>query len=812
MRLRLLNNYPMDRDEFARVVPEFTLTSLVPPGFLFLTKLSALIFNYSDFGFRLPVFLSGILGIFLIYLLGKTLFGKLEGILAAFVLSILLTHIGYSNQTKEYVPLMSFATLSSIFVFKIISSILDKRKLDKERVSHTEKNTSEVFEGLLGRWRNLLLTSPRRSPFGSPSEVVSKKVRNSCKEIVLFYGVVSFLGVFFSSYFYFLVIAYQLLIISLVFLITNFKNIPFRKFFLNFPLNLVTGAVFIVLCFAAFSLINKADAYFGIKIIAPQLSFISKYWQELGYFVTQDLEFTKATNLIFLIGSFSLPWLSQFRRGVFYLLSFIALDFLLVATLRFEHMAFPIYYIRYHAFLLPLYVVMLSGTIGGLVYLLEQREKKFLAKAVIVIFIFFNLWKAYPMIKWYYRLPSIVSTNFKDAGKYLTDHLRKGDTLVRIKNFSMEQKYNHVNHYVDKKVLESVNYSIFPERNAQNNWYVTLGPGDEDELGFSDFFYVERIRSSLRYGAPFISKLKYYGPFVKTRKLINSESWQIKVSSGQSSVSYLTDGDFQTAWEGEDFKTMTIDLGRIYTLNSVRLYFSQLYPQKFTLWLSENGLIKKEMFKFRDLNVDPTNSQIFFEPTKARFIIIELKGSGIKELAVWEVYEKEIKGLDKTEIVDNGLPGMQIKDSQSANGFAQLIPYDQNEDYTFFQIGEKLALPKGRYKLNFRIKVDKIVPDWRENLATPPAYRLYEYLEPKETSDNDILYVSLESTRGTFFEIPVRVNIHGDDFKEANRYYPFSLIFKTDGRESLFIQAFNPKNRRYPANLMISYPEIERRQ
>ncbi|MBI5465586.1 glycosyltransferase family 39 protein, partial [Candidatus Gottesmanbacteria bacterium] len=622
LRLRILDTYPLDRDELARVVPEFTFTSFVPPGFLFLTKASAFLFNNSDFGFRLPVFLFGVLGIPLIYLMGKVFFGKLTGILSALVLSLLLTHIGYSNQAKEYVPLMSFATLSSIFVFKIINF--------------------------------------------------------PTKRICLLYSLISLLGIFFSSYFYFLVIFYQLVIISAVFIPRHWRIIT------KFPLNLAIGAVFIFLGFSAFYLINRANAYFGIKIITPEVSFIGKYWQELGYFVTQDVEFTKIMNLLFLVGMVFLPWIPKFRRGVFYIVSFIALDFLLVSTVRFKHSAFPIYYIRYHAFLLPLYVVMVSGTIEGVVHLLSQNGEKLLATAVISLFIFFNLQKAYPLLRWYYRLPSLVSTNFRDAGKYLTAHLQKGDTLVRLKNFSMEQKYNHVNHYIDQQVLKSINYSIFPERTAKNNWYVTLGPGDEDELGFTDYLTIERIRPSLRFSAPTISRLKYYGPFIKTRKLADKNKWEIRVSSGESLVGAAIDGDFETSWEGQDFKTMSIDLGAIYTLNSVRLYFSELYPQKFSLWLSEDGTTKKEMFNFRSLDVDPPNSQIFFPPTKARFIMMELKGSGIKEIKVWEVYKEEINDLNMSDVFDNGLPGIQIKDKESPNGYAQFIPYDKNDDYTFF--------------------------------------------------------------------------------------------------------------------------------
>jgi hypothetical protein len=36
------------------------------------------------------------------------------------------------------------------------------------------------------------------------------------------------------------------------------------------------------------------------------------------------------------------------------------------------------------------------------------------------------------------------------------------------------------------------------------------------------------------------------------------------------------------------------------------------------------------------------------------------------------------------------------------------------------------------------------------------------------------------------------------------------MRFKADGREKLFFQAWSPRHRRYPANLYITFPEIEK--
>lgn len=904
LRFRLLNDFTMDRDEMARVVPEFTFTSLVPPGIFFLTKVSGLIFNYSDLGFRFPAFIFGVLGVILIYFLGKTLFGKLEGILAAFVLAILLNPIVYSNQTKEYSPLIAFAALSSIFSFQIIANILDKKK-------------------------------------------------TSLKTYFL-YAIISLTAIFFSSYFYLMAILYQAIIISVVRVFVFFRRDNFKKIILKFPVNFLIVLNLGLLAVLFYLLLGQVNKYFGLKIIIPTSTFIQNYWHELGYFVTQDNVWTQFTNALFLVGALFLLLVKKFRRGALYIIVFTALDFLLVSSLRFTHSAFPITYIRYHAFLLPTYIVMGAGAVGGAAFILRKKHL-LIALAIILFFLGFSIKRAYPMIRWYYESASIfINPNLKDDGVFLTTNLKAGDALVRVKNFGMDHKFNHVNHYIDKNVFKTISYSIFPERTAKNNWYAPLARGDEDEEGFSDHLFVERIRTSLRSNTPLISKLKYYGPFIKTRQLKDRDSWKVEASGNQEMARLAIDQDIQTKWEGStDVENkFSIDLNSIHTLNSIRFDFYPAYPSNFTIFLSEDNLDQTQIFNYDSSNPSHLNQQIFFPPAKARFIIVKIKNAGIREINIWEAYEDtiginkeevfigesvvkysftrniegwiygrdivgmeskegELKGrilssgqeagisvslnpeigLDKVRFVNlalrvdkgkkaalilktqdkdflindipleqNGLlnyyslnlddyaiprndslkirsatlfpsdasgaefgldflsldarnlPGIQLRDNNSPNEFSQYIPYRKDDEYTFFQIGNKVNLPRGKYLAHFKIMADKIDTEWMAKPEPAPIYRMHEYIEPKGNSDSDVLYVSLESTRGTFYDSPAYLNIRGDEFKEAKKYYEFSIPFTTDGKESLFFQAFNPRNRRYPANLFITYPQIEKIQ
>lgn len=928
LRMPVINTYPMDRDELARVVPEFTFTSLISPGALFLSKASGILFAYSDFGYRLPVLVFSLAGIILIYHLGKLFFGKKEGLLAAFLLAGSLNHVGFSNQTKEYNPMVFFSILLTFLLYQII--------------------------------------------FG----------KNLKKPLFIIYLLVGFFALLFGSYFCFFLIFYQLII---AFLFGFFKNrSKIADFFdairYSRPRFFLVGLGITAFVFFLIFVVKSINSYFGIFFISPKLSVMVNYSKNLGYFFTQDLPYSQALNGIVILGLFlSLPF-SRYRRGYFLLVSIGLLDIILTNLIRFRHSAFPLYYPRYHSFLTPLYLLAASGSVGISILFLEKlasqviKRSKFLNKpavekrlrvlitaSVLVLFVGYNFTRMIPLARWHLvGSLNVLKTNFKDAGQYLTFRLKPGDTLVRVKNFGMDHKFNHVNRYIDRRILAGINYAIFPERTSNNNWYVPLRTGDEDPWGFSDWLVVKKIRPTLRFHAPYIWKLDYYGSLIATKKLENKASWRASSTISTKNIHFVFDGDMETIWGGptrtDDY--FVLDLGEIRLLNAVDYNFNQYFPQNFNIRLSQDGVSWQSVFTLATPGFSPHNfGKIYFKPTRARYIAINfivdpltfIKDVGIREIEVFEVYEKnvgirkediynaepvkrfnfsdnledwfsregvvnlrtekgELKGLisgkkarlevmlpgllrDKSKInfinftlrvtrgkyaavglrtrtkilwieeielnPDNllhyyslnlddhqfpedlkgkiegvvftpsdaveaafgldffsldkrNLPGIQIKDKESPNGFSQFIPYEPDEDYIFFQLGNKLNLEKGEYTARFKIKVDAIDPLWKGKLGPVPTYRLNEYLEPTDVSINDILYVSLESTRGTFYESPARLNIRGDNFKEVNKYYEFSMRFKANGKEKLFFQAFSPRDRRYPANLFITYPEIEK--
>lgn len=930
IRLPLMSVYPLDRDDLARVVPDFTFGSFIPPGPRLFYKIFGSFFGYTDFGYRFTALVFGTFGLVLIFFVGKAFFGTVEGLLASFIAATSLVHVAYSTQVKEYGLVMDFLMISSILVYKIL--------------------------------------------FGKEGK----------KFLFSAYFLVSLLALFFSSYFYSLAIFYQIIIIITFFLLRNLnqvkstvaKLIHSRKVFF---LILLLGALSI----SSFILIWGAfDRYFGLRISLPQVSRFYDYFKKTTFFFTQNERYAVLIRLFFILGTLLSLFLAHFGKAFLYLLSFILLDGLLVSSIKFLHPAYPLHYPRYHSFLMPLYLVALVGFLGELIVLIRQLIEKIIFKLKLSKNLLFRAVPGYLAIitvvgltvffdlkfilnyknKWSDNSSlGISKENFRGAGRYLTASLKPNDTIVRVKNFGMDHKFNHVHCCIDTAVLSQTSYSIFPDRTSKNNWYVPLLKGDEDTWGFNDWLVEEKIRPSLDLYEPYVLKFGYYGPLIRTRELKDKRGWKVSSSFGESNLRLAIDNNKETIWSGS-VKTgdyLLLDLGRIYLLNSINFNFSENFPQNFIIWLSLDGKDWQSVFTLASPGYFPQNfGKIFFKPAQARFAKIEFavdplsfkKEIGIGEIEANEVYERNL-GIKKEEIfnaepivkfhflnnfegwnvltgivnlkikessldglVTNGetarlkryldnrslngssvnfinfslradkgavaevgleadkeifwfknikiesdnlfhyyslnldslgfpknlrnkitgiifkpsdasgarfsldflsldkqnLPGIQVKDDESPNGFSQFIPYDPDDDYIFYQIGDRLSLEKGNYLVNFKIKADLINPLWKEETKPEPSYRFYQYLMTYKATESDILFFSIESTKGTFYESPASLNIQGETFIEANKYYEFSVPFKADGKEKLFFQIFSPRNRRYPANLLITYPEITR--
>jgi mannosyltransferase len=98
-------------------------TALPAPPLYFLITHFFLYIGDNDFLLRFSALFFGILGVPVTYILGARLFGKLEGLVGAFLLSFATLHIRYSQDARFYSLLMLLSLLSLYFLYR---GIFDK--------------------------------------------------------------------------------------------------------------------------------------------------------------------------------------------------------------------------------------------------------------------------------------------------------------------------------------------------------------------------------------------------------------------------------------------------------------------------------------------------------------------------------------------------------------------------------------------------------------------------------------------------------------------------------------------------------------
>ncbi|MEA1984379.1 MAG: glycosyltransferase family 39 protein [Euryarchaeota archaeon] len=86
-----------------------------PLHFLIINFVST--FSSSEFALRLPSAIFGILTIPMIYKTGEAIFGRKEGLVSAFILSISTIHIFYSQEARMYAQMILFALVSLYFIY-----------------------------------------------------------------------------------------------------------------------------------------------------------------------------------------------------------------------------------------------------------------------------------------------------------------------------------------------------------------------------------------------------------------------------------------------------------------------------------------------------------------------------------------------------------------------------------------------------------------------------------------------------------------------------------------------------------------------
>lgn len=105
---------------FSGVYDSLMASEALPPLYFWLVNIIFKIFGYTALVVRLFSAMIGILGIFSVYVLGRELYSKKVGLIAAALLAINYFHIYYSQEARLYSMLFLFTTVSFIYLIRFI--------------------------------------------------------------------------------------------------------------------------------------------------------------------------------------------------------------------------------------------------------------------------------------------------------------------------------------------------------------------------------------------------------------------------------------------------------------------------------------------------------------------------------------------------------------------------------------------------------------------------------------------------------------------------------------------------------------------
>ncbi|MBI2018955.1 glycosyltransferase family 39 protein [Candidatus Daviesbacteria bacterium] len=111
-------------NDFWWFVTKYPIGDFHPPGYFAILWLWGHLSGFSEISSRVPSVIFGILTVFLTYLIGKKLFSKKTGLIAALFMSLAPLHIYYSQEARMY----SFAALAVVFsMYSLIRLVSNQR-------------------------------------------------------------------------------------------------------------------------------------------------------------------------------------------------------------------------------------------------------------------------------------------------------------------------------------------------------------------------------------------------------------------------------------------------------------------------------------------------------------------------------------------------------------------------------------------------------------------------------------------------------------------------------------------------------------
>jgi mannosyltransferase len=196
-------------DHSLATVVDYALSTPIPapPLWFIITHLSIKMLGSSEFALRLPVALCGILSLAVTYRLGKTLFGRTEGLIAVFLLSVSPFHIYYSREARYYAALILLSLLTVYFLYLAIQRqewqwwaifvAVTVANIYIHLMAFVVLLVEVLFVGILWMWQRIIPDeAPVTQAVGQRQEMTLRKTGSRIKLIPVLLG----LGVIVLSY------------------------------------------------------------------------------------------------------------------------------------------------------------------------------------------------------------------------------------------------------------------------------------------------------------------------------------------------------------------------------------------------------------------------------------------------------------------------------------------------------------------------------------------------------------------------------------------------------------------------------------
>ncbi len=713
-----------------------------------LIRYSTNLLGTSDFAIRLPFVIFNILSVVMIYLVGKSMFNKSVGLIAAFLLTISTNAIGIAQEAKLYSLVTFFPMAALFFLYKIF----DREFVLKNLVLFLFSVVLTLYAGFVG-----------------------------------LQPVTAFL-------------LYGLFLLSLKFLIVKKKGFRLKYPKLTIFLFVFISSALVIVYFGFIRRMLVANTFnLGIT---PLNSMFSKERINIVRGVIQEFSNGK---LYFYFFVWALFYPFFFRKGIkpwifLFIYALMLFVYFFMFTIKFnlvdEPGTFPINLPRYYTPFLPVYLLTISLGIFNISSLMSGLLKKIkifksLEIGGLIILLIVGVFSAFSLkpLYNYYFVPQGFSVDWRSAGEYLETHTSAGDVFVR--GIREQRDTNYISPYFDYQ-KKGVEYSIFPVKEKNNNWYISP---DFDFPDFEDWTISSSIHPSFRSYPLRVFKLTYIGQGNEIVKVEDKTKWKISTSPKGNSLNLLSDGDTKVGWESNsplssgDF--VQVDMGENKILTRIGLISQLEYNIKdYLIQTSLDGDLWETVQAAFTSN-DPYfyyYPQLPFAPSKARFLkIISLSNDRlpwvISEIDLYEVEKRKVPNLYDKQTKFNGLV---VSDSDASNGYAKFVPKYSPSRFRLFQYGERFVLPPGFYRAKFRIKTDDNKKE--DNL---------------ENITDLMIDLGLEKV-GEYLPKPLK--IRPTDFKETNNYQNFYLNFSHDGIGHVVFRI-----RDYGLNnYWFDFPEIEK--